>query len=105
MSAAARAKQGGSFFILTSKGARETLKGAVAGYGHRPHESGGDARKVTTGITVSSTRFPAPLKRRAAAVAGGLVGTELGRRRLATVTLRRVLSAVLVIAGLKMMLT
>lgn len=41
----------------------------------------------------------------AAAVVGGLVGTELGRRRLATVTLRRVLSAVLVIAGLKMMLT
>ena len=41
----------------------------------------------------------------AAAVVGGLVGTELGRRRLATVTLRRVLSAVLVVAGLKMMLT
>ena len=41
----------------------------------------------------------------AAAVVGGLVGTELGRRRLATVTLRRVLSAVLVIAGVKMLLT
>jgi hypothetical protein len=40
----------------------------------------------------------------AAAVAGGLVGTELGRRRLATATLRRELSAVLVIAGLKMLL-
>lgn len=40
----------------------------------------------------------------AAAVVGGLVGTELGRRRLATVTLRRVLSAVLLIAGLKMLL-
>lgn len=39
-----------------------------------------------------------------AAVAGGAVGTELGRRRLATTTLRRVLSAVLVIAGLKMLL-
>ena len=38
----------------------------------------------------------------AAAVVGGLVGTELGRRRLATVTLRRVLSVVLVVAGLKM---
>ena len=38
-----------------------------------------------------------------AAVVGGLVGTELGRRRLATVTLRRVLSAVLVVAGLKML--
>lgn len=40
----------------------------------------------------------------AAALAGGLVGTELGRRRLAPVTLRRLLSAVLVIAGLKMLL-
>jgi uncharacterized membrane protein YfcA len=40
-----------------------------------------------------------------AAVAGGLIGTELGRRRLATMTLRRVLSVVLVIAGLKLMLT
>lgn len=38
----------------------------------------------------------------AAAVCGGLIGTELGRRRLATPTLRRVLSAVLVIAGLKL---
>ena len=41
----------------------------------------------------------------AAALAGGLIGTELGRRRLATVTLRRVLSAVLVVAGLKMLFT
>lgn len=41
----------------------------------------------------------------AAALAGGLIGTELGRRRLATVTLRRVLSVVLVVAGLKMLLT
>lgn len=40
-----------------------------------------------------------------AAVVGGAVGTELGRRRLATVTLRRVLSVVLVIAGLKMLLS
>jgi uncharacterized membrane protein YfcA len=39
----------------------------------------------------------------AAALAGGLIGTELGRRRLATVTLRRVLSVVLVVAGLKML--
>jgi uncharacterized protein len=38
-----------------------------------------------------------------AAVAGGLIGSELGRRRLATITLRRVLAAVLVIAGLKLM--
>jgi len=40
-----------------------------------------------------------------AAVAGGVVGSELGRRRLATFTLRRVLALVLVIAGLKMLLT
>jgi uncharacterized membrane protein YfcA len=40
-----------------------------------------------------------------AAVAGGVVGSELGRRRLATVTLRRLLAVVLVIAGVKMLLT
>jgi uncharacterized membrane protein YfcA len=40
----------------------------------------------------------------AAAVLGGVLGTELGRRRLPTVTLRRVLASVLVIAGLKMLL-
>lgn len=39
-----------------------------------------------------------------AAVCGALIGTELGRRRLATPTLRRVLSVVLVIAGLKLAL-
>lgn len=38
----------------------------------------------------------------AAAVVGGVVGSELGRRRLATLTLRRLLSLVLVIAGLKL---
>ncbi|MGH9913704.1 MAG: sulfite exporter TauE/SafE family protein [Pyrinomonadaceae bacterium] len=37
-----------------------------------------------------------------AAIIGGLVGSELGRRRLATLTLRRLLSVVLVIAGLKL---
>jgi uncharacterized membrane protein YfcA len=40
----------------------------------------------------------------AAAVVGGLVGSELGRRRLATTTLRRVLAVVLVVAGVKLML-
>jgi uncharacterized protein len=39
-----------------------------------------------------------------AAVAGGLLGTELGRRRLATVTLRRVLAVVLVVAAVKLVL-
>lgn len=40
----------------------------------------------------------------AAAVLGGIVGSELGRRRLATVTLRRVLAIVLVVASVKMLL-
>jgi uncharacterized protein len=39
-----------------------------------------------------------------AAVTGGLLGTELGRRRLATVTLRRVLAVVLVVAAVKLVL-
>jgi hypothetical protein len=37
-----------------------------------------------------------------AAVCGALLGTELGRRRLATVTLRRVLAVVLVVAAVKL---
>ena len=37
-----------------------------------------------------------------AAVAGGLIGSEMGIRRLAEVTLRRLLAAVLLIAGLKL---
>lgn len=39
-----------------------------------------------------------------AAVVGGVIGTELGRRRLAAKTLRRLLAVVLIIAGVKMML-
>jgi uncharacterized membrane protein YfcA len=39
-----------------------------------------------------------------AAVVGGLVGSEIGARRLAEVTLRRLLGLVLVIAGLKLIL-
>lgn len=38
-----------------------------------------------------------------AAVAGGLIGSELGRRHLARNTMRRLLAVVLVIAGLKLM--
>ena len=41
----------------------------------------------------------------AVAVAGGLYGSWLGSRRLAPLTLRRLLSGVLVIAGLKLLLT
>ena len=37
-----------------------------------------------------------------AAVVGAVVGSELGRRRLATLTLRRLLSVVLIVAGLKL---
>lgn len=40
-----------------------------------------------------------------AVVAGGLIGTELGTRRVATQTLRRLLAGVLVVAGLKLVLT
>jgi uncharacterized membrane protein YfcA len=37
-----------------------------------------------------------------AAVAGGIVGSEFGSRRLANVTIRRLLAVVLVVAGIKM---
>lgn len=39
-----------------------------------------------------------------AALAGGLIGAELGSRRLAPMTMRRMLAAVLVVAGVKMFL-
>jgi uncharacterized protein len=45
---------------------------------------------------------PAALVWAVAAVAGGIVGSEMGVRRLAEVTLRRLLAAVLLIAGLKL---
>ncbi len=35
---------------------------------------------------------------------GGLIGAELGSRRLAPVTMRRLLSVVLIVAGVKMLL-
>jgi hypothetical protein len=41
----------------------------------------------------------------ATAVAGGLIGSTLGSRRLGNLALRRLLAVVLVIAGLKLMLT
>ena len=40
-----------------------------------------------------------------AALVGGLIGSELGSRRLAPMTMRRMLAAVLVVAGVKMLLT
>jgi uncharacterized membrane protein YfcA len=39
-----------------------------------------------------------------AALLGGILGTELGSRRLTPLTMRRMLAAVLVVAGLKMLL-
>lgn len=40
-----------------------------------------------------------------AAVLGGLIGSELGARRIATGTFRRMLALVLLVAALKMALT
>ena len=40
-----------------------------------------------------------------AAVVGGLIGSELGSKRLANPTMRRLLAAVLVIAGMKLVMT
>lgn len=40
-----------------------------------------------------------------AAIAGGLIGAEYGSRRLANPTIRQLLALVLVVAGIKMMLT
>jgi uncharacterized protein len=40
-----------------------------------------------------------------AALVGGIVGAELGSRRLTPLTMRRMLAAVLVVAGLKMLLS
>jgi uncharacterized membrane protein YfcA len=47
---------------------------------------------------------PAALIWALAAVLGGIVGSEIGVRRLAEVALRRVLALVLLIAGLKLIL-
>lgn len=58
------------------------------------------------GLLMKPVTFPAMLPYWIiAAIAGGLVGSELGRRRLTNPTLRRLLAVVLVIAGLKLILT
>jgi uncharacterized membrane protein YfcA len=58
------------------------------------------------GNLTSMWSLPAPLPIWAtAAVVGGIIGTELGSRKLASQTLRYLLAAVLVIAGLKLILT
>jgi uncharacterized membrane protein YfcA len=45
-----------------------------------------------------------PLRALAAAI-GGLIGAELGSRKLGTVALQRVLAVVMIIAALKLLLT
>lgn len=50
-----------------------------------------------------SARLPSPPL--AAAAVGELIGSEFGSKRLGNQTLRRVLAVVLIVAGLKMVLT
>jgi uncharacterized membrane protein YfcA len=58
------------------------------------------------GLMTKPVTFPAMLPYWVvAAVLGGLIGSELGRKRLANPTLQRLLAVVLVIAGLKLILT
>jgi hypothetical protein len=58
------------------------------------------------GNLTSMWSLPAPLPIWAtAAVVGGLIGTQLGSRKLASQTLRYLLAAVLVLAGFKLILT
>ncbi|MGD9632121.1 MAG: sulfite exporter TauE/SafE family protein [Pirellulales bacterium] len=58
------------------------------------------------GLLMKPFMFPAMLPYWiVAAIAGGLIGSELGRRRLTNPTLRRLLAVVLVIAGLKLIFT
>ena len=71
-----------AFFILVNSAAG--LAGHVGGGGSVPSEA-------------------APLT--AVALAGGLLGSWLGAKRLVPVTLRRVLAAVLVVAGAKLLLS
>jgi uncharacterized protein len=55
------------------------------------------------GIVATSAAIPTPIPLWAlAAVIGGFVGAELGSRRLASPTIRRLLAVVLLIAGAKM---
>ncbi len=58
------------------------------------------------GVLTQSYELPAGLIFWAfAAVAGGLIGAEYGSRRLANPTIRQLLALVLVVAGIKMVLT
>jgi uncharacterized membrane protein YfcA len=58
------------------------------------------------GYTTTSTEWPAGIPALViAAVAGGLIGSELGAKRLSPVRLRKALAIVLAIAGIKMIVT
>jgi uncharacterized membrane protein YfcA len=57
------------------------------------------------GLVSKGATFPAELPYWVlAALGGGLIGAELGSRRLNSSTLRKVLAVVLVVAGMKMLL-
>lgn len=57
------------------------------------------------GLLSKGASFPAELPYwTVAALAGGIIGAELGSKRLDSTTLRKLLAAVLVVAGLKMVL-
>ena len=57
------------------------------------------------GLLCKGANFPAELPYwTIAALAGGIIGAELGSKRLDSTTLRKLLAAVLVVAGLKMVL-
>jgi len=58
------------------------------------------------GYASTATQWPAGIPVLViAAMVGGLVGAELGARRLAPIRLRKVLAAVLAVAGVKMIIT
>jgi uncharacterized membrane protein YfcA len=58
------------------------------------------------GLMTKGATLPAELPYwTVAVIAGGLIGSELGAKRLASPTLRKLLAVVLVIAGLKMVFT
>ena len=64
------------------------------------NSAAGLAGHLAAGGSVPATAFPLT----AVALAGGLVGSWLGARRLVPIAIRRVLAAVLVVAGVKLLL-
>ncbi|MBX3427463.1 MAG: sulfite exporter TauE/SafE family protein [Pirellulales bacterium] len=84
----------------------------IAGWADPKHASGVSAAFIVVnsvagllGLFAHAVAFPAALPYWAAAAAiGGVIGSELGSKRLANPALRRVLAVVLLVAGLKMAL-